>query len=217
MAIEQELRRKVRYEEFDYQLLLDVLRPYSQPRDKITKLIREGVIIRVKKGLYVFGRDFARGPYSPEILANLVYGPSYLSLDYALSYYGMIPERVESFTSVTSGKNRAFETPVGRFTYQSVALAYYRVGIDAIEAGDGRSFLMATREKALADKVYQGEGCSDVRSADDVQAYLLGHLRIDPASLSQLSYPRMAEITGRSRSKRLSLLSEFVKAGQESS
>ena len=42
MAIEQELRRKVRYEEFDYQVLLDVLRPYSQPRDKITKLIREG-------------------------------------------------------------------------------------------------------------------------------------------------------------------------------
>lgn len=216
MAIEQELRRKVRYEEFDYQLLLDVLRPYSQPRDKITKLIREGVIIRVKKGLYVFGRDFARRPYSPEILANLVYGPSYLSLDYALSYYGMIPERVESFTSVTSGKNRAFETPVGRFTYQSVALMYYSVGIDAIEAGDGRSFLMATREKALADKVYQVEG-SDVGSVEDLQTYLLEHLRIDPASLSELSYPRMAEIVGRSRLKRLSLLSEFVKAGQESS
>ncbi len=216
MAIEQELRRKVRYEEFDYQLLLDVLRPYSQPRDKITKLIREGVIIRVKKGLYVFGRDFARRPYSPEILANLVYGPSYLSLDYALSYYGMIPERVESFTSVTSGKNRAFETPVGRFTYQSVAFAYYRVGIDAIETGDGRSFLMATREKALADKVYQREG-SDIRSVEDVEAYLLGHLRIDPASLSQLSYPRVAEIAGRSRLKRLSLVSDFVKARQEPS
>lgn len=215
MAIEQELRRKIRSEEFDYQLLLDILRPYSQPRDKITKLIRKGVIIRVKKGLYIFGPDYAMSPYSPEILANLIYGPSYISLDYALNYYGMIPEKTVTLTSVTSGKKRVFQTPVGRFTYKSVPLAYYRVGIDIIGAGGNRSFLMATREKALADKIYQGEG-SDIRNVRDIESYLTRHLRIDTVSLSQLSYPRMAEIVKRSRLKRLSILSEFIRAGQGS-
>lgn len=215
MLIEQELRRKIRSEEFDYQLLLDILRHYSQPRDKITKLIRKGVIIRVKKGLYIFGPDYAGSPYSPEILANLIYGPSYISLDYALNYYGMIPEKTVTLTSVTSGKKRVFQTPVGRFTYQAVPLAYYRVGIDMIEAGENRSFLMATREKALADKIYQGEG-SDIRNIRDIETYLTRHLRIDPASLSQLSYPRMAEIVKRSRLKRLSILSEFIRTVQGS-
>lgn len=215
MAIEQELRRKIRSEEFDYQLLLDILRHYSQPRDKITKLIRKGVIIRVKKGLYIFGPDYAMSPYSPEILANLIYGPSYISLDYALNYYGMIPEKTVTLTSVTSGKKRVFQTPVGRFTYKSVPLAYYRVGIDIIGAGENRSFLMATREKALADKIYQGEG-SDIRNVRDIESYLMRHLRIDTASLSQLSYSRMAEIVKNSRLKRLSILSEFIRAGQGS-
>lgn len=215
MAIEQELRRKIRSEEFDYQLLLDILRHYSQPRDKITKLIRKGVIMRVKKGLYIFGPDYAMSPYSPEILANLIYGPSYISLDYALNYYGMIPEKTVTLTSVTSGKKRVFQTPVGRFTYQAVPLAYYRVGIDIIGAGENRSFLMATREKALADKIYQGEG-SEIRNIRDIETYLTRYLRIDTASLSQLSYPRMAEIVKRSRLKRLSILSEFIRAGQGS-
>lgn len=216
MAIEQELRRKIRSEEFDYQLLLDILRHYSQPRDKITKLIRKGVIMRVKKGLYIFGPDYAMSPYSPEILANLIYGPSYISLDYALNYYGMIPEKTVTLTSVTSGKKRVFQTPVGRYTYQAVPLAYYRVGIDIIGPGENRSFLMATREKALADKIYQNEG-SEIRNIRDIETYLTRYLRIDPASLSQLSYPRMAEIVKHSRLKRLSILSEFIRTGQGSS
>jgi len=73
----------------------------TRPRDKISDLLKKGTIIRVKKGLYVFGEDNRKKPYSKEILANLIYGPSYISLDYALQYHGLIPERVEAVTSVT--------------------------------------------------------------------------------------------------------------------
>jgi predicted transcriptional regulator of viral defense system len=111
----EELRKKVAGEEFDYQVLMDVLRDYEHPRDKITAMLRQGVIIRVKKGIYVFGEKYSRGPFSREVLANMIYGPSYVSLDYALHYHGLIPERVEAVTSVTSGRGRRFSTPVGLF------------------------------------------------------------------------------------------------------
>lgn len=213
MLIERELRQRIPNEEFDYQVLLDVLRHHARPRDKITKLIKKGVIVRVKKGLYIFASDYARSPYSPEVLANLIYGPSYISLDYALHYYGMIPEKVVTVTSVTSGKNRVFETPIGRFTYQAVPLAYYRVGIDIAEPSKNSSFMIATKEKALADKIYQGDS-STIRNIRDLESHLTEHLRIDQDSLSQLDHRLMAEIAGQSRSKKLSLLSEYIKSGQ---
>ena len=97
MAID--VRNRIRAEILDYQTLIDVLKDLSSPRDKITDLLRQGVLVRVKKGLYVFGDKYRRYPYSKELLANLVYGPSYVSLDYALDYYGIIPERVEALRS----------------------------------------------------------------------------------------------------------------------
>jgi hypothetical protein len=147
MIMMEQIRRQIPQEEFDYQTLLNCLKDYERPRDKIRALLRSGAIIRVKKGLYVFGPDYSRGPFSRELLANLIYGPSYVSLDYALSYYGLIPERVETMTSVTCGKNRTFSTPVGRFTYWSIPLDSYRVGIDIIQLDEGRSFLMATPKR----------------------------------------------------------------------
>jgi len=75
-------------EEFDYQTLLDVLKDYARPRDKISDLMRKGVIIRIKKGLYVLGEDYSRRPYSQELLANLIYGLDRFSedLDFSLLF-----------------------------------------------------------------------------------------------------------------------------------
>jgi predicted transcriptional regulator of viral defense system len=84
------LRAKVPYEETDYVALKNALSQYSNIRAKITSLLKSGELIRVKKGLYVFGPTEAKEPYSKEILANLIYGPSYISLDYALSLYGIV-------------------------------------------------------------------------------------------------------------------------------
>jgi hypothetical protein len=95
MAAIDDIRRAVYTDVLDYQQLMDYLKGYAKPRDKIRAMLKAGEIVRVKKGIiYVFGEDYRRGPWSREILANLIYGPSYISLDYALSYYGFIPERV---------------------------------------------------------------------------------------------------------------------------
>jgi hypothetical protein len=81
-----DLRKRIPGEEFEYQALLDGPRNYSRPRDKISALLRQGAVIRVKKGIYVFGEGLSRGPFSREVLANMIYGPSYISLEYALHH-----------------------------------------------------------------------------------------------------------------------------------
>src|SRR5205085_9208942 len=100
-------------EEIDYQFLLSLLLEYARPREKISAWLKSGELIRVKKGLYIFGPQVAQGPYSPEVLANLIYGPSAISLNYALSFYGLIPERVTTITSITNKRNKQFSTAVG--------------------------------------------------------------------------------------------------------
>jgi len=128
----EELRARIAGEEFDYQALLDGLREYARPRDKITDLLRREAIIRVKKGIYVFGGRYSRRPFSREVLANMIFGPSYLSLDYALYYHGLIPERVEALTSVTCSRSRRFLTPVGLFIYRRIPMKAYQIGIDQV-------------------------------------------------------------------------------------
>ena len=111
---------------------MSLLQEYAKPRDRITALLAAGNLIRVRKGLYVLGDKYRRGPIHREILANLIYGPSYVSLDYALSQYGLIPERVEDVTSITTGENKKFSTPLGVFTYQHLPLRRYSTGIQWI-------------------------------------------------------------------------------------
>lgn len=204
-----DLRRRVAGEEFDYQMLMDVLWEYDRPRDKIRALLKKKSIVRIKKGLYVFGETLARRPYSREVLANLIYGPSYISLDYALHYHGLIPERVESITSCTRGRGREFMTPIGRFSYRQVPAAAYALGIDQVEIDLGRSFLMAVPEKALADKLIADRGTA-ITSPTDLKTYLVHYLRIDLTELAGMKSNLMARIATAYRSRKIRWLSQLI-------
>lgn len=206
----EELRRRISAEEFDYQALLDGLREYNRPRDKITDLLRQGRIIRVKKGIYVFGEMYRRRPFSRELLANMIYGPSYVSLETALHYYGLIPERVEAMTSVTGARGRRFSTPLGLFIYRGVPMKAYRIGIDQVELESGRFFLIGTPEKALADKIQADRGTA-IRTRVELLTYLLDSLRIDPEELGKLNARTISLIADQYRSWKLRLLSGLVR------
>jgi hypothetical protein len=203
------IRKMIPYEEFDYQTLLGALKGYARPRDRITTLLRKGVIIRVKKGLYVFGEHERRRPYSREILANLIYGPSYISLEYALWHYGLIPERVEAVTSVTVGRSRKFSTPLGLFAYRMIPMAAFRAGMDQMEMEDGRSYLIAVPEKALADKLRADR--VSIRSQRELQSWLFDDLRMDPAAIRDMQPARLEAYAGRYRSRKVLLLSKLVR------
>ena len=206
----EELRSKITGEEFDYQALLDGLREYNHPRDKITTLLRQGAIVRVKKGIYIFGKHYKRHPYSREVLANMICGPSYISLDYALHYYGLIPERLEAVTSVTSSRGRRFSTPVGLFIYYGVPMRAYSIGIDRVEIDAGRSFLIATPEKALADKIQNDRGTA-IRTQTEMRTYLLDSLRIDSEGLERLRSETILLIADRYRSRKIRLLGAMLR------
>ena len=203
------LPTSIPYEEFDYQTLLDTVQGYASPRMKISTMLANGEIIRVKKGLYIRGETYRRRPFCRELLANLIYGPSYLSLEYALHYHGLTPERAETLTSVTCGRSRIFETPVGSFSYRMIPLEAFRTSMDRIELGDGRSFLIAIPEKALADRIVADRG-TGLSTQKELHDYLLSSLRIDPGILRNLDPARIADIARHYRSRRLKLLSDLI-------
>ncbi|MFH1830555.1 MAG: hypothetical protein ABH871_07255 [Pseudomonadota bacterium] len=205
-----ELRKRIPGEEFDYQALLDALKEYARPRDKITSLLKSRSVVRVKKGLYVFGENYARRPFSREILANMIYGPSYISLEYALSYYDMIPERAEAVTSVTCKRTRRFSTPIGLFLYRTVPLAAFWIGVDRVDIDTDRGFLIAVLEKALADKIQDDRG-TGIRTQTEMLQYLIESLRIDESMLHQLNAEMLSQIAKAYRSRKILLLSNLIR------
>jgi len=203
------LIKSIPYEEFDYQTLLDSVHGYAQPRMKISGMLAKGDIIRVKKGLYILGESLRRSPFCRELLANLIYGPSYVSLEYALHYHGLTPERVETVTSVTCGRSRTFNSPVGIFSYRMIPMEAFRTGMDQIELVDGRSFLIAIPEKALADRIVADRG-TGITTQKELHEYLLTGIRIAPADLRKLDPARLVEIARHYRSRRVKLLADLI-------
>ena len=197
------------YEEFDYQTLLDAVKGYSQPRQKITRLLAHGEIVRVKKGLYVKGNSQRRRPFSRELLANLIYGPSYISLEYALQHYGLTPERVVVVSSVTTGRSRVFNTPVGTFSYKMIPMMAFGTGMDRVELEDGSGYLIATREKAVADVLVADRGAG-ITSQKELYTHLLEDMRIDPNGLLDLDPAILEEIGTKYRSRRVKMLADLV-------
>lgn len=188
----------------DYQQVVSMLYGYAKPRDRIGVLLEKGDLVRVRKGLYVLGERYRRSPVVREQLANRVYGPSYVSLDYALSHYGLIPERVEEVTSVTLGKARRFETPFGRFTYRPLPVSRYQPGI-VLGGSAPTRFLIASPEKALIDKVWCDKRFKPARQAD-YAAYLIDDLRMEPSRLAELDQAMLAEISAAFGSRRITML-----------
>lgn len=203
------LLKSIPYEEFDYQTLLDAVHGYARPRMKISGMLAKGDIVRVKKGLYILGESLRRRPFCRELLANLIYGPSYVSLEYALHFHGLTPERVDAVTSVTCGRSRTFDTPLGTFSYRMIPMEAFRTGMDRVELDDGRSFLIAIPEKALADRIVADRGAG-ISSQKELHDYLLASLRIDSIGLRELDPARLTEIARLYRSRRVKLLADMV-------
>jgi len=129
----------------------------------------------------------------------MLYGPPYVSLEWVLSFYGMIPERVQTITGMTTGKNKEYRTSVGTFSYQHLAPNRYSVGITQKKADDFFGhFLMASPEKALADWVFITSRHLDKKQ---LQQDLLESKRIDRDTLQHLNKSLLSQIAASCRSK----------------
>ena len=205
-----ELKDKIPSDIFDYQTLNEALKNYASSRDKISSLMKKGLIVRIKKGLYIFGESLRRNPISRELLANLIYGPSYISLDYALHFHGLIPERSEPLTSVCLGRSRRFSTPLGLFIYRSIPTVAYHIGVERVETDRDNAFLMAAPDKALSDKIVLEKG-TPISTQKEMKAFLNEDLRIDPEYLRKLEPDRIFRFAEAFRSRKLRLLGGIAK------
>ena len=119
---------------------------------KVRNLEAAGLIIRLKKGLYVVDPKVSHIVLSTELIANHLYSPSYVSMQTALRYYGLIPEAVYTVQSMTLKHTRSFDTPLGHYEYQMISRKAVPIGITSINK-QNYAFLMATPEKALCDLI----------------------------------------------------------------
>lgn len=160
--------------------LKEELVEYKNPLDKISRLAKDGEIIKLINGLYETNKEIT-GYY----LAQVIYGPSYLSFEFALSFHGLIPEGVCNYTSATYNKKKKkhYSNYFGNFYYQDVSSDVYPYGIILYEK-NGYNVQIASKEKALCDKLYS---VSPVKNLKELSYLLLEDLRIDIGELLKLN------------------------------
>lgn len=121
-------------------------------RNNLTRWCRKGLLVKLRNEHYAFP-EYRQVPDFAQYVANQIYKPSYISLQSALSIYGMIPEEVVQLTSVSTLKTARFSNPFGTFHYKNLKESLY-FGYEISAMQDGRGVLFATPEKALLDFLY---------------------------------------------------------------
>jgi len=176
------------------QILMELLSEYKRPHDKINELVKKGELTPVKRGLYIPGPNLRIAKPESFLIANHLWGPSYISLETALSFWGLIPERVYETISITIKKARAYSSPAGRFTYIHTSAPYYCFGIKSVPLTQKQVVMIASPEKALCDKIVMTTGVF-LRSTKQTLEFLIEDLRIDEEMLQKLNVKEISSWT----------------------
>ena len=184
---------------FDMSVLSSAFPHHKHINEKARALEKEGRIIRLKKGMYVASSEETGKELSRELIANHLYGPSYVGREYALRHYGLIPERVYLVTSVTTKHSKNFENAAGCFSYNNSSPDYFPIGV-RMENEHGVNFLIASPEKALCDVINFGKNLT-LRSMKDVEAYLEEDIRFDTDALADFDLGTLERCARASRKK----------------
>lgn len=160
-------------------MIIEGLNQYKSPVDRLSRLVKTNQYYPIVRGLYE--TDPTTPPY---LLAGSIYGPSYISFEYALSYYGLIPEKVIAVTSATfeKKKKKRYETPFGVFLYQDVPSEAFPLAIRMIREGE-YYYRIASPEKALCDKLYT---LAPLPNQKSLWQLLIEDLRIDEEQLTNM-------------------------------
>ena len=177
---------------------------YKYINDKIKYMKQKGLLISLKRGVYLYHSPYVKTLVSKEIIANNLLGPSYVSYEYALYYYGLIPERVEEVTSATTKRAKSFETAYGVFSYRHIDKALFGFGVQIASSGQG-NFMIASREKALCDMVFAAKGVK-IGSKKAMKIFLEEDLRIDMDELTDFDLEIVQRYAELSNSKRVAFL-----------
>jgi predicted transcriptional regulator of viral defense system len=158
----------------------------ADPRDirrQLSRWKQAGKIYQLRRGLYCLAPPFQKVPPHPFLVANRLLLASYVSLQSALAYYGMIPEHVPVTTSVTTSRPMRWETPLGIYAFRHIQIDFFD-GYRLVELGERQRAFIASPEKALLDLIY-------LEPAGDSFNYLT-ELRLN--NLSQLDWQQLERL-----------------------
>ena len=189
---------------YDFQNLRIKYKEYSNIYQKINNECKKGILVKIKRGLY--SDDLYN---DKEVIANICYNPSYISFEYALSYYGVIPEVVSTFTSATFGKknNKIYHMKDSTFDYRSVPDEVFPMGILIMKNSKDISYKIASKEKALCDLLYSKY---PVRSIKDLKTLLFEDMRIDENEFLKMNFEFIKEIAPLYHSNSLNVLKKYL-------
>lgn len=163
----------------DYLLLEDNFSNFRNLKKKIFDLKNKNYLYQIKRGLYfnLKSKQIESTPY--EIIANSIYYPSYISMEWALQYYGLIMDRVNTVTSVTLKRSKDFKTPYAPFSFKHISKNRYPTGYLTKTNKASDTFFIARPEKALVDYVNIKAKNLKINTADDIEEFLVSDLRLD--------------------------------------
>ena len=171
-------------------MLLEELNSYASPKTKLARMVKQGECFQIIRGLYETNRNV-----SPYVLAGSIYGPSYISFEYALSYHGLIPEAVYTVTSACfdKKKKKVYDTPFGRFTYRDVPAEAFPLYLEIRNDGE-YWYRIASAEKALCDMIYT---MGPAKNVAELSNMLFEDLRIENDEVKKLRRDVVADLVGK--------------------
>lgn len=185
-------------------MLRNKYREYSNPLDKIKRDAGSGVLIRLKRGLYETDKNV-----NPCFLASSILSPSYLSFDWALSFYGLIPEKVISITSASLDmrKSKTFINKLGRYEYSDIPSEAFSEGLAYIENGD-YAVKIATKEKAICDSLSKWRVINSIKGLKEL---LFIDKRIDEDEVASCDFKLMTRLAALYKKTNLEILIKLVR------
>ena len=166
---------------------------------QMTKWTKNGRLIKIRNGLYVIADK--KDQLNMEMISHLLYEPSYISLERALSKYGLIPEMVYNSTAVTTRQTKTFQNEFGSFIYQSIKKDLF-FGFKKIKETGG-VYLLAEPEKALLDYFYLNS--AQINNLDDVS-----ELRLNEAVINGLDKKKLKKYLKIFGGRKLEQICELV-------
>ncbi len=185
-------------------ILKEELSEYSNPVAKVKRMCEDGTLVPIIRGLYE--TDTSIPGY---LLAAAIYGPSYLSFEFALSFYGLIPETVYNFTCATfeKKKTKMYTTRFGTFTYRDIPSIAYPADL-MLKEENGYAFFIATPEKAICDMLYKTD---PLKNLTGLKEYLFNDLRISSEDFMKLDLPKLHELCKLYKTQNHRLLERFIR------
>ena len=185
-------------------MLRNQYKDYVNPLDKIKRDADSGAIFRLTRGIYETDENI-----DPYLLASSILSPSYLSFDWALSYYGLIPEKVFSITSASLNirKNKTFINKFGRYEYSDIPSNAFSEGLTYLESGD-YIVKIATKEKAICDSLCKWRVVNSIKALKEL---LFVDKRIDEEEFATCDFKLMARLAALYNKTNLEMLIKLIR------